>query len=256
MAMFEGSSCDDKTCKLPREYQLENQGTQPTVTWLATEGMSYFLHVAGVNAAETGAFILDVEEVSLPAAPANDACNNAEGLTNMDSATVDTSGPLPHGLENADCSLHADSRGAFYSVAATGNFMAFTLTATDVGLDNQGRLEIAVMEKGCNTCIKVSDFLKMEDTPFTLEFETVRGKSYVVAVSGERFSDVGTFDVSLEEGEPAPDAADGKLSGVFPPPSKESDMLSSSASGSHFSSFTKGLVAFGAAGGMLANAIF
>ena len=60
-ALFEGNSCAEKTCRMAREYQLENQRTQPTMTWFASEGMSYFLHVAGINANEVGAFVLDVE---------------------------------------------------------------------------------------------------------------------------------------------------------------------------------------------------
>ena len=60
-ALFAGSSCSAKTCQQLGEYQMENQRTQPTMTWFAAEGMSYFLHVAGINADEVGPFTLDIE---------------------------------------------------------------------------------------------------------------------------------------------------------------------------------------------------
>lgn len=60
-ALFAGNSCDQKTCQQLGEYQMENQRTQPTMTWFAAEGMSYFLHIAGINADEVGPFNLDIE---------------------------------------------------------------------------------------------------------------------------------------------------------------------------------------------------
>ena len=60
-ALFAGNSCSEKTCQQLGEYQMENQRTEPTMTWFAAEGMSYFLHVAGIDADEVGPFNLDVE---------------------------------------------------------------------------------------------------------------------------------------------------------------------------------------------------
>ena len=59
-ALFRGTTCDDMQCMLAREYQLENQRTNPTLTWFAEDDVSYFLHVAGINANEVGAFQLNV----------------------------------------------------------------------------------------------------------------------------------------------------------------------------------------------------
>jgi hypothetical protein len=61
VALFEGTSCDEMECKTDREYQLENQRTEPKLTWFAKEGVSYFLHVAGMNANQVGEFTLNVE---------------------------------------------------------------------------------------------------------------------------------------------------------------------------------------------------
>jgi len=61
VALFQGSSCEDYQCMLTREYTLENQRTAPALTWYAQEGVSYFLHVFGINALEVGMFDLTVE---------------------------------------------------------------------------------------------------------------------------------------------------------------------------------------------------
>jgi hypothetical protein len=61
VALFEGPSCDEMECKTDREYQLENQRTEPKLTWFAKEEVSYFLHVAGINANQVGEFTLNVE---------------------------------------------------------------------------------------------------------------------------------------------------------------------------------------------------
>lgn len=131
----------------------------------------------------------------------------------MDSLTVDTTGAWPHGVMSQECSLQAASRGAFYKVKGTGHTMAVILsTSGEIGVDNEGRMELAIMTNGCRACHKVSDFLTASDMPHTLEFDTVKGQNYVVALSGENFGDVGVFDITLEEGEPvpqdAPDATD------------------------------------------------
>jgi hypothetical protein len=65
-ALFEGSSCTDKICRqAPGDYQMENQRTQPTLTWFAQPGVSYYLHVAGIDEVEVGPFDLDVEVCSI-----------------------------------------------------------------------------------------------------------------------------------------------------------------------------------------------
>lgn len=62
-ALFKSASasCDDLDCMEPRTYTLENERTQPTMTWYAESKEVYYLHVAGVNENERGLFILDVE---------------------------------------------------------------------------------------------------------------------------------------------------------------------------------------------------
>jgi hypothetical protein len=66
VAFFEGTSCDEMECKhADREYQLENQRTEPKLNWFAKEGISYFLHVAGINANEVGEFTLAVDVSTL-----------------------------------------------------------------------------------------------------------------------------------------------------------------------------------------------
>lgn len=59
-ALFVGSSCDDLTCMVFSEYQLEKQQTQPTSTWFALEDKTYFLHVAGVDDTQVGGYTLQV----------------------------------------------------------------------------------------------------------------------------------------------------------------------------------------------------
>ena len=162
------------------------------------------------------------------------------------------------------------------------------MTATEG--DSEGRLELAVLTDGCQACQKVCDFLTIEDTPFTLEFETTLGKTYVVAVSGERFSDVGVFDVLLEvslaifdywmaskqnltfvnahhlflflfcdqEREPVPGSNPEKLSDISAsgentqePPPDAADVFSSSFSGAHPSNTAAGFLVLVATMGML-----
>jgi hypothetical protein len=60
-ALFVGGSCDTAECMPFRQYQMENQRTQPTSTWFAKRGESYFLHVAGIADADVGAFKLEIE---------------------------------------------------------------------------------------------------------------------------------------------------------------------------------------------------
>lgn len=212
VALFQGSSCEDLQCMLAREYSLENQRTEPSLTWYAQNDVSYFLHVAGINANEVGMFDLTVDEVAMISSSENDQCSNAQELS--DSGTpvaADTTAARPHGLDNDACSLHPYSRGTFYSVMGTGQDKAITVTVTE--MDVESRFEIAVLEEGCDgSCVQVSDFLTAEDTPFTLQFPTIADKNYVVVISGERFSDVGAFEVGMEERKsavspPFPDAA-------------------------------------------------
>jgi hypothetical protein len=40
---------------------MENQRTQPTSTWFAKKGESYFLHVAGIADDDVGEFQLEIE---------------------------------------------------------------------------------------------------------------------------------------------------------------------------------------------------
>jgi hypothetical protein len=115
----------------------------------------------------------------------------------MDSLiTGDATVAWPHELENPNCSLHAFSRGLFYSVEGTGETMAITLT-TDIPEDRT--LEVAILtSEECNECVMYSDFLTAEDTPHTLELATEKSKNYTVVVSGEGFADVGVFQLEME----------------------------------------------------------
>ena len=56
------ASCDEDslTCMAFREYQLEQQRTQPTSTWFGEKGKTYYLHVAGVDATQVGGYNLQV----------------------------------------------------------------------------------------------------------------------------------------------------------------------------------------------------
>jgi hypothetical protein len=134
------------------------------------------------------------------ARPENDRCDAAMAITSdAMMVSTDTTAAWPHGLEVADCSLHEFSRGAFYTIQGTGGVMAATLDMTTMdGLEDDTRLELAILSQNCEECIKVSDFLTPEDMPHTLEFETAAGQTYVVAVSGERFADVGAFQITME----------------------------------------------------------
>jgi hypothetical protein len=60
-ALFRGSSCQDMECMLPSEYQLENQRTEPTSTWYAQEGESYFYHVTGISQDAVGPYNIFVK---------------------------------------------------------------------------------------------------------------------------------------------------------------------------------------------------
>jgi len=129
----------------------------------------------------------------------NEQCSTAQALRPGETVTADTTGAKPHGLEHDECSLHSYSRGTFYKVAGTGRDMAVTVTATEIYVGT--RMEIAVLEDVCDSdgqCVEVSDFLDVEDMPFTLPFSTTAGKNYVVVVSGERFSDAGSFQITME----------------------------------------------------------
>ena len=58
-ALFTGS-CDDLTCMAFRDYRLENQQTRPSSTWFAASGVTYYLHVAGVDPTQVGGYTLEV----------------------------------------------------------------------------------------------------------------------------------------------------------------------------------------------------
>lgn len=139
-----------------------------------------------------------VQALSSPEVVENDECTTAQGLSTDGMVfSVNTTSAWPHGLENEDCSLHAYSRGAFYTVEGTGRVMAVTLSASDLA---DTRLEMAVLTENCDECIEVSDFLTADETPHTMAFKTTLNQIYVIVVSGERFSDVGAFDIQVEVG--------------------------------------------------------
>ena len=127
----------------------------------------------------------------------NDMCSTAEPIEPAAPITANTAGAKPHGLKNDMCSLHADSRGAFYELQGTGNKMYVTFI-TDMPEEN--RMEIAVVSDDCGTCVTYSDFLTAGDTPHTVHFDSVEGETYKIVVSGERFSDAGEFQLEMEEG--------------------------------------------------------
>ena len=163
-ALFTGTSCDDLTCVPFSAYQLENQQTQPTSTWFALAGQSYYLHVAGIDANQVGGYTLQVtallQNVSL-SIPPNDECTRALPLENAIVVTGDSTWSRPHGLDNVACSLQPAARGLFYTVVGTGRThqLTWTMNAT-----TNGSFEIAVMAVACNFCVQVSDFLTAADT--------------------------------------------------------------------------------------------
>lgn len=59
VALFQGNTCDEMDCL--RDFALQNLRTQPTLTWFADMDESYYLHVTGINANETGPFALQIE---------------------------------------------------------------------------------------------------------------------------------------------------------------------------------------------------
>eukprot|EP00339_Tiarina_fusa_P002845 CAMPEP_0117038524 /NCGR_PEP_ID=MMETSP0472-20121206/27096_1 /TAXON_ID=693140 ORGANISM="Tiarina fusus, Strain LIS" /NCGR_SAMPLE_ID=MMETSP0472 /ASSEMBLY_ACC=CAM_ASM_000603 /LENGTH=287 /DNA_ID=CAMNT_0004748763 /DNA_START=8 /DNA_END=867 /DNA_ORIENTATION=+ len=193
-ALFRGSSCETMECMLPSEYQIENQRTEPTSTWYAQDGESYFYHVTGISQDAVGAYDLSVKELEGPSA-SNDMCETAEDVV-LD-PLESSSGQLvsgnsmpsrPHGLTDEACSLKATSRGLFYSVEGTTEE---TIEVTLSILTDDIRLELAILTMGCDSCVLVSDFLTMDDSPHTVTFDSEAGESYVVVVSGEGFADVG-----------------------------------------------------------------
>ncbi|CAB9530428.1 expressed unknown protein [Seminavis robusta] len=214
VALFEGTSCDDMECLLAREYQLENQRTEPRLTWFAQQGMSYYLHVAGINANEVGPFNLDIVDVTTATPSDNDSCSAPEELVlGAEATTVNTLAAWPHGLENDFCSLHAYSRGHFYQVTTAGG-EGVQVTLEGETLPDDVRLEIAVLEEGCDTCVAFSEFLTVDDLPHSIEFAATPGTPYVIVVSGERFSDVGIVQIKVDELESVSSTA-GKLEGAF-----------------------------------------
>ena len=131
----------------------------------------------------------------------NGSCQTAETLEmGAPAATGNTTGNWPHGLDQDECSLHAYSRGQFYSVStSTGKGVKVTLDASPLAaMAEDTRLEVAVLTANCQTCVAVSDFLSSEDLPHTMELGVTPGELYVLVVSGQRFSDVGMFQVKVE----------------------------------------------------------
>jgi hypothetical protein len=131
--------------------------------------------------------------------PYNDRCERAVNLTTTTSAAVtgDSSGAFPHGMENATCSLHKDSRGLFYKVLGTGKTLAVTLTTTDATPDDV-TFEMAILSDTCEQCLAFSDFLMAEETPHTFEFDSEVDQTYILLVSGQGFSDVGSIQLELK----------------------------------------------------------
>lgn len=59
-AIFQGS-CDDLECLRPSSsYKYETERTQPTSTWFAENGKTYYLHVTGLSDSDVGEFALQI----------------------------------------------------------------------------------------------------------------------------------------------------------------------------------------------------
>ncbi len=118
-------------------------------------------------------------------------------VTDLEMEVGDTTGAFPHGIVNDACSVHPQSRGLFYQVIGTGDAMDVTLSITELAEDY--RLELAVIESSCQTgeCVASSDFLTADDETETITFQTQPDLVYYVAVTGERFEDVGKFEIVL-----------------------------------------------------------
>jgi hypothetical protein len=156
------------------------------------------------------------QELEVPSL-ANDSCETSGRLTldPLESSGKAVSGnstpSRPHGLQNADCSLIATSRGLFYSFEGTGDTLNVTLTIST----DEIRLELAILTIGCGTCITVSDFSTLDDSPHSITFESEPDELYVVVVSGQGFADVGVF--AIEVGVATEDSQIGE-SGAFHQP--------------------------------------
>lgn len=125
----------------------------------------------------------------------------------------DSMGALPHEMGDiyGTCSLHEYARGLFYKVDGTGKKLGVTLNILDDVLHSsqeEKTLEVAILD-GCSIrndipaptvsdCITFSDFLTADDTPHTVEFDSEKDITYYVVVSGQSFSDVGKFEISVE----------------------------------------------------------
>lgn len=97
----------------------------------------------------------------------------------------------PHGKVLEGCSLHAYSRGTFYQIQGTGEPLSIHYRPISEGM----RMELAIFpDHNCDFCVASSDFLTSEHS---LRLDTVKNLTYVVLVSGERFSDAGEYEVEV-----------------------------------------------------------
>ena len=142
--------------------------------------------------------------------PVNDRYSNAVALVIGEEMRGDSTASRPHGIVNSDCSLLPTSRGLFYSFQGTGTTMNITLTTIIINDDDDEdiRLEMAILllkdgENDCQTsssttCLEFSDFLTYEDTPHSILLEeTEIDQTYIVAVTGEKFDDVGVGEFGI-----------------------------------------------------------
>lgn len=143
--------------------------------------------------------------------PSNDQCGDAEAIEVDALITDDTTGAFPLNYPwdnlNATCGPNAYSRSTYYSIQGAGSPMAIQFQFS-ADVDDDRRMVVTVLEH-CSfiftskpsECIAeavfLTDYEKLRDNP--LRFDTVEGKTYIIGVSGERFSDVGQFQLKVTE---------------------------------------------------------
>lgn len=196
MVLFEGPKhipCGNEQVKQFKCLSHPSENPRELV-WFAKKEKTYYFRVFGVSPEESGAYLLQMDEVFYPR-PGNDQCSMAQVLKRGQKVTGNSVGSWPHNLNNEKCRLSENSRGLFYSIKGNGETISLSLRP-EVGI---GRMEMALLiDNDCSTCIANSAFISAGDARHILQFHSNKDETYTLVVSGQGMVDNGYFELTWE----------------------------------------------------------
>ncbi len=199
LAIFEGQSCVDLSCKQKSFPSDEEPWITSGVSFVADEGTSYYAVVRGEKDEYEGDFVLDLHQT-----PPNGACETAEVLFVGSEPEKGTLINACHSKKSG-CQGFLNQPGVWYTVEGTGELLVAQVIGLECSDDPTTRTQVSVFkgdERGCST-LQCVDFTSLEciagSKKVTSQWFSHSADMYYILVQSFDASD---FDILIEESIP------------------------------------------------------